>query len=260
MKIARIQRIKTHRVFRDFNWPSNELPNFSRFNLIYGLNGTGKTTISGLFRHLQGKEPITDGDIQFLIDERIVYGNALATSILPQVRVFNRDTVNRSIFESPHEQLSPIYIIGEDSTEKQRQIEQLKQRVAELAKAELEWDRKKSFAETSFETFCTDRAREIKNLLTTSGGGPYNNYNARGFKQTAQKLMVTSLQIQRLTTEQRQQCLATKDGTPKEKLAPLFVPYSDCAGLTHQVQQLLVRSVLSNTLTELVADPHWQRG
>jgi wobble nucleotide-excising tRNase len=93
MKITRIQRIKTYRVFRDFTWPSNGLPDFGRFNLIYGWNGAGKTTLSGLFRHLQEKESITDGDVQFLIDGNIVHGNALATSTLPQVRVFNRDTI-----------------------------------------------------------------------------------------------------------------------------------------------------------------------
>jgi wobble nucleotide-excising tRNase len=36
---------------------------------------------------------------------------------------------------------------------------------------------------------------------------------------------------------------------------PLFVQYPDCAGLTHQVQQMLARSVVSKTLPELVADP-----
>lgn len=65
VKITRIQRIRGQRVFRDFTWPNDGLPDFGRFNLIYGWNGTGKTTLSGLFRHLQHKEAITEGDVQF---------------------------------------------------------------------------------------------------------------------------------------------------------------------------------------------------
>ena len=92
-------------------------------------------------------------------------------------------------------------------------------------------------------------------MLTTPGGGPYNNYDARGFKQMAQRLAAITPHVQPLSTEQREKYLAAKGGTPKEKVAPLSVQYPDFAGITHQVQQVLARSVLSNTLAELVADP-----
>ena len=55
MKITRINKIKGHRVFEGFTWP-DDLPDFAQYNLIYGWNGSGKTTISNLLRHLQMKE------------------------------------------------------------------------------------------------------------------------------------------------------------------------------------------------------------
>ena len=44
MKLTRIGKIKAHRVFRDFSWPTDLQP-FAQFNLIYGWNGSGKTTL-----------------------------------------------------------------------------------------------------------------------------------------------------------------------------------------------------------------------
>ncbi|WP_084197124.1 AAA family ATPase [Solimonas soli] len=46
MKITRFQTIRDYRIFRNFLWPATGLPDFARFNLIYGWNGAGKTTLS----------------------------------------------------------------------------------------------------------------------------------------------------------------------------------------------------------------------
>lgn len=46
MKLTRITKLKL-RVFRDFVWPKGLHP-FARFNLIYGWNGCGKTTLAWL--------------------------------------------------------------------------------------------------------------------------------------------------------------------------------------------------------------------
>ena len=44
--------IKKHKVFQDFRWTA-ALGSFSRFNLIYGGNATGKTTLANLFRVME---------------------------------------------------------------------------------------------------------------------------------------------------------------------------------------------------------------
>jgi wobble nucleotide-excising tRNase len=53
MRIARLAKAHDYRIFRDFNWPATGLHDFSRYNVIYGWNGTGKTSLSTIFRHLQ---------------------------------------------------------------------------------------------------------------------------------------------------------------------------------------------------------------
>lgn len=255
MKITRIQRIRGHRVFRDFVWPSNGLPDFGRFNLIYGWNGAGKTTISNLFRHLQRKEAITEGDVQFLIEGSVVQGSSLATTALPQVKVFNRDTVSRLVFESPDQQFPPIYVIGEESGQKQQKIEALKQELAASISDAGSWVGRKSSAESAFESFCSDQAQSIKNLLTVPGGGRYNNYNKADFKRTADSLVAAAAMPTPLTAETREKYLATKSGAAMDKVPLLSLRYPDLIDLTGKVRKLLEKSVLSNILEELTTDP-----
>lgn len=255
MKIARIQRIRGHRVFRDFAWPSSGLPDFGRFNLVYGWNGSGKTTFSNLFRHLQHKEAITDGDVQFLIEGSTVQGDALATTTLPQVKVFNRDTVSRLVFESPDQQFPPIYVIGEESSQKQQKIEALKQELEVSNSDAASWVGRKSSAESAFESFCSDQAQSIKNLLTAPGGGRYNNYNKADFKRTADSLVAAAATLTPLAAESREKYLATKSGTVKDKIPSLSLRYPDLIDLTEKVRKLLEKAVLSNILQELASDP-----
>ena len=127
------QKISGHRVFRDFTWFANLQP-FGRFNLIYGWNGSGKTTISSLFHHLQTHSAVAEGDVEFEIDGAKVSGRDLETAPLPSVRVFNRDFIASTILAAGG-RMDAIYYFGEDSVEKQKQVEKLKD---ELDRAEKE--------------------------------------------------------------------------------------------------------------------------
>jgi wobble nucleotide-excising tRNase len=57
--IRRVQHIKEFGVFADFQWPAG-LPEFKQFNLIYGWNYSGKTTLSRAFRCFEQKQPHVD--------------------------------------------------------------------------------------------------------------------------------------------------------------------------------------------------------
>ncbi len=58
MAIERISKIKSHRIFRGFAWPQ-DLVDFKEKNLFYGWNGTGKSTLSNLFRSIEKKTPVS---------------------------------------------------------------------------------------------------------------------------------------------------------------------------------------------------------
>lgn len=60
--ITRFDPIKNYRVFQDFRW-TPALVHFSRFNLIYGGNATGKTTLASLFRVMEKGWELPEGEI-----------------------------------------------------------------------------------------------------------------------------------------------------------------------------------------------------
>ena len=52
--INKISKLKNFGIFHDFSWKA-ELPEFKKFNLIYGWNRSGKTTISRAFASCEKK-------------------------------------------------------------------------------------------------------------------------------------------------------------------------------------------------------------
>lgn len=52
--ITKILKLKNFGIFHDFSWEIN-LPEFKKFNLIYGWNRSGKTTISRIFTSCEKK-------------------------------------------------------------------------------------------------------------------------------------------------------------------------------------------------------------
>jgi wobble nucleotide-excising tRNase len=253
MKISRIPRIRNHRIFRDFSWP-RDLPDFSRFNLIYGWNGSGKTSLSDLFKVLAAKQPIANGEYEFQVDQQSVKSGSVDSATLPEIRVFNRSFIDASLFETVGKHFSPIYFLGEDSIEKQKQVEALR---TELTKAEVALGQARSknqAAISDHESFCTDKARLVKELLT-GPGSPYNNYDKRGFKDAISNLTKETYASFLLDDQQKVQLRESKDGKPKPKISPVRFEYPDLAALTDAVRQLLEQSVVSRVLDELARDP-----
>lgn len=253
MSFTRIDRLKNYRIFHDFSWPE-DLPSFGRFNVIYGWNGTGKTAISSLFRKIQLKEAIAEGDVRISCDGTTIFGSNFDKAALPAVRVFSRDSINRNVFELPQSEFPALYVFGEHSVSKQRHVQQLKQerekKVAEQARAE----RRRLAADQDYENHCADRAREIKNLLTVSGGGPYNNYDKSRYKSSARQLSGRPTASLPLADDERQKCLAMKAAVPLEKIprVPALPPFHD---LSKRIDALLEREVISKAIEELVASP-----
>src|ERR1700756_4227041 len=98
--ITRINHIKSHRIFQEFAWHS-DLEDFERYNLLYGWNGSGTRPLSNLFRCLERKEPLREGDAELTIyGKRCLLSEITKESVLPQVRVFNRQFVSANVFAS----------------------------------------------------------------------------------------------------------------------------------------------------------------
>lgn len=179
MTITQIKKLQGYRIFRDFTWDG--LPDFGRYNLVYGWNGAGKTSLSSLLHSVQRRQPLESGVAELVIDGNVVTGTDFANLNTSPIRVFNRDFVDRNVFETPGVALPPVFYLGEDSAEKQRAIISLGEEQDALNKALKELGAEKD-AEISLQnTLCTNQARSIRNLLM--GDARYNNYEAPRFKE-----------------------------------------------------------------------------
>lgn len=262
MKIVRFPKLR-YRVFRDFTWSKDLLP-FDRFNLIYGRNGTGKTTLSSLFAHLERRENVTEGEVVFeFANGTAVSGSELGAKALPEVRVFNRDFIDKAV-RAFGTHLEPIYYIGQDSAEKQARVEGLKEKregiAARITEAELE----KKAAVKAFESFCTERARSISTLLTRSRSDRYSRFNKAHFKRSMEELPTGDVSIHLLSESEQEQSKKQRAAEPKETIGSATVGLPNVVDLYGKARSLLQTEVVSQTLDELASEPQvaaWvQRG
>lgn len=251
MKLTRITKLR-HRLFRDFAWPGNLEP-FSQFNVIYGWNGCGKTTLSSLLSLVEKRTALADGEAELEFDGTTkISGVDLASKPVPLVRVFNRDFVNATL--SSVGDMAPIYFLGEDTVEKQKQVEQLRN---ELERVNAEVDTATSAhtaAMSKLDDFCKDKAKQIKELLTTAYSQTYINYDKRRFGQAARALSEQSAAAGILTEEEKVLLRSQKDGQPKSDIAKVVEPSIDIAALTQEVDELAGRSVVAQKLDELTTN------
>lgn len=254
MKLMRFGKVRGHRIFKNFTWPAT-LEEFGRFNLIYGWNGTGKTTLSGLFRSIQAGTGVLEGDVDFVFDGMTVSGKSLSQTVLPQVRVFNRDTVARSVFESSGGalgQLPPVFVFGEESAEKQQQLDALKASVPALTESIRAASAQETKAKKDLDDFATSTARSIKNLLVAPGGS-FNNYNAADFR--AKMSVFASSPTPQLSPEERQGLLDLKDAQPMAAVQLPPVAFPDVMKLQLEAREALRKTVVSAVIEELAANP-----
>ncbi|ABA57212.1 conserved hypothetical protein [Nitrosococcus oceani ATCC 19707] len=141
-----------------------------------------------------------------VISGRKVDGAALSTTQgLPQVRVFNKVFIEDNVFTS-HGSVAPIFFSGEENIEKQKQVEKLKGDLDQSEKEDREKDTEKHRSEKALDDFKKERAKSIKDLLSSSGGNnPYNNYDKRSYQVKYDELLKLS------ATEQKAKILSESD-------------------------------------------------
>ena len=256
MQITRLQRIKNHRIFRDYEWPK-ELPEFARFNVIYGWNGSGKTTLSNLFRAIERKQAIVEGDVVFSIDGNACAGQTLDNNpALPNVRVFNREEyVEASVFK-PGDELQPIFVLGEDSVDKQKEIEKLRRQLEQERVSLATAQQAKTAAVRAEDTFSSDKGVFVKNLIGGEATSAYRNYDKRNFRAKADSLLKPEAVIPTsLSDNERQQLVLKQQEKPKEKIAGVALSLESVSELHREATTLLSTTVVARVIQHLVDHP-----
>lgn len=250
--ITRISRLKHPGVVRDFAWPA-ELPTLGRYNLIYGWNGSGKTTVSELFRALEHRRAPAFGEATLTIDGQEIAGAQFDQAHLP-VRVFNRTFVQESVFPSQGGDVPPIFIVGKENVEKQKEADRLKVAL-ETARGQLAENRNAfQRAERALDGHCISSANAIKAALRSSGANPYNNYNKANYRTCVDSISGGTKPREDIddTTQDQLEAQARAELKPKIDYVPLSLP--DLGALSQTVARLCQTTVVSSAIESLKSD------
>lgn len=110
----RIANVKDFGVFRNFSGGS--VPEFSTFNIIYGWNYSGKTTLSRIFRCLEKGEIHADySDARFTISHQdgTIYDEKFNARV--KVQVFNEDFCKENLSWNDANGFNPILLLGAEN-------------------------------------------------------------------------------------------------------------------------------------------------
>jgi wobble nucleotide-excising tRNase len=244
MMLKRINKIRDFGIFSKFDWDKN-IPDFQKYNLIYGWNYSGKSTISRLLRSFETKlaHPDYVSSSYELQDEQGRKFDQTNLNANLSIRVFNRDFIDANLkWDAAFE---PILILGQANIALQTQLDN------ERGTLSLDQERKDTLTKTKrdkqakLDIALTDKARDIKNLLSIP------DYTRREFKprvdtcsQDASKYILSQEDVQKnikiyLSTDKKPDISETSISTP------------DLKTLKEKTNRLLQRSVNAKVIARL---------
>lgn len=125
-----VKSIKNFGIFKDAK--TNEGQPFYQFNLLYGFNYSGKTTLSRIFRAMQlGEMPEGFTGASFEIDSH--EAGLIKSSSLQKVenlRVFNSDYIAKNV-NFDESSVSPVLIVGERNIELESELHDIETAIVE---------------------------------------------------------------------------------------------------------------------------------
>jgi len=269
--INNILIIKHCGIFQDFEWKT--IPDFKRFNLIYGWNRSGKTTLSRIIHSACSKVfPFDDPDARFELNADIGTVKSEDFSFaLSSVRVFNSDFVRNNIrFDTLHAE--PIVYVSEEDIKLKNDLEAL---VKEKVALEIKLGENKTLyedAEREEESFRTDVALVIKSVTGVHRDGDrYANYDRRGVMQKIEEAKGVE-NLETLSNENLEKFIKIASGDPKKKISKVSCIIgcaisidSDGVSLTQSLRSfvsikedilnVLAKKVETQVMERLVADP-----
>lgn len=227
-KIKQIRNIKNLGIIENFQWHQG-LNNFEKQNLIFGWNGTGKSTFSRIFRNFELKE-IADKCKKYQEAQyKITFedGTEINHSDLESydyLRVFNKDFVEESIFRKDGKS-SPIFYLGKQKIELTKEREEKK----ELEKEFRKQNGKLITLNSDKESLAQKSAKHIKDIFlgVKTLQHYYKNHFEDDFKNLKKEVSEGRLSIDSLKIEVTEFDEKLKEFRATEKLADTFSKLSN---------------------------------
>lgn len=255
--LKHVKSIKGFGIFSDYTHYA-DLPDFARYNLIYGWNGTGKTTLTRLLRCFEKEEMYADFATGTFSIERADAGMAALThetldGLSGRLKVFNRDFIeeNLDLDIKRGGKAKPVAHVGKANIEKSEQLKKLKVDIKTAADLKDVANGKVETKTTALDKLAQAIGSEIKAATQTARKDGYKNYNKANAKAAYDAGTVKDVT---LAPEEYERLKASISSENKAEI--IFTPpeYPDLKTLQDEVVGILAAEILSDETIERLKD------
>lgn len=243
--ITKINKIKDFGVFKNFN--GSALPEFKTFNLIYGWNYSGKTTLSRVFRCLE-KGKLHDDYLTATFEmenSTAKYDNTFA--LKANIRVFNSDFVKENL-KWDADNFEPIFLLGAENIELQAELKQ-KENDLTTAETELAEDKRlRTEKQNRINGAVTNKARDIGTLLSIR---PFDSRHFLPIIEKVKTAVATYTLSQADFDKYKAQAISNEQKPP---IGEIIFSITDLAKLKTEVEAILQRQATSDNKIQKLLD------
>ncbi|MDA0771321.1 MAG: AAA family ATPase [Cyanobacteria bacterium] len=251
----KIDTIKKFAVFEDFTW-SESLPNFEKYNLIYGWNYTGKTSLSRIFQCFERQERHEDyPNAEFVFEtEKGLKSSSDLTQVI-DIRVFNIDFIDRNLkWHQQDDEIQPIFILGEQNIELQERLSSKANELKVENESLVNLAGETGLLQQNLIKSLSERASNIKNLLSIV------NFDKNRFIPYVESAVLKNDENKILTDDALQRAIRSyQDTNVKEGISFLILLKIDSENLYQRTEELLVKKPIAETIEKLLENTELNR-
>jgi wobble nucleotide-excising tRNase len=243
-----VSSLKGLAVFRNYAPTAAERPVFRQYNLIYGFNRSGKTTLSRVFASLEAgavRSELDGGQFEIeLTNGTVIKSTGSLDALQGRLLVFNVDFIEENI-RWKEGTANPVFFLGRAQAELAEKLKETEVSISALEPKRTEAARDCARKENAFTEHKRDAARLIAEQLGL--GRKYDATNlAADYRQASYDDNL------KLSDAERQQLRAIiNQDEPLPKRDPVGAPSFGLAALVREVRQLLDMTLGAIALREL---------
>lgn len=236
--------------YQSFDWDEELAEDFQQYNLLYGWNYSGKTTLSRMFSIMGGasKPDGIEGEFVSLIqneDETTFEWKSNDEPTPLSVKVFNRDFINNN-FSTDHN-APAVHILGENVQHLRDNIEKKNHQIVRIDASVQQVQYKKEDHKALLDGEKTSTARVINEVI----GGRYNRRNLDStlprIRANPQNYFLNEEQVENL-----KKTLATASDYQSISIQKPVLP--DFNSFVSQCHELLSRTATNQAIQALKKD------
>lgn len=247
----RIESISQSAVWDGYDGRTSPAPDFARYNLIYGWNASGKTTLSRVFG-LLNKTSVDRLPTGAFV--RVSVGHDVLDSRKEQDRgripvcVFNRDFIDANLQRDDYTQAPALFMVGEENIRLSNRIASLTRRRESVLAMYRSVQKKHGETSDAKEKAATDLARECGTML---GVRDFRAPNLKGLQRrltVPDDHLLDAATLQVMVNQARDQSELAPIRNLPVVIPPLPPRVDDVAGLLRETPK-------QNTIKRLADDP-----